>query len=505
MSIPVARPVAPLPRHSTLLTSPPPGRHAIRTTIKPRPRYLRLFAFIMGTMGAVAMIAAICLGFVMDTTYADRVLPDSTLAGRDISGMTTTQVSAILAQAQNEISVKLSVDGKTKQAAGADLGIRVDREQILANLEQQSHRPFWVFTHRPTNVPLTVSIDKDRFNSWLTENFPHVFAPAVDAGLRYDPTTNLFLATNAAHGVGVSEADLALIADTLAAQSGQGSFSLSYTSVPPSIDDDQAASALDWANQRLSAQCSLTWEGQSLYTLTGADIASLITVTGDPEGLAASVDPMRVRDFIDTTVTTAIEIAPTPQKLITDEQGNTVGVAQEGATGRTLVGEDSLAAQITACVNSGHSSQIEITLANVPYATEASTQVTIIPPPGSESKHWADVNLTTQTVTLMDGYGVGPTLTLSSGAANHPTPMGVFAVYAKVGSQSLSGCVLDECYYYPDVHWATWFYQDFGFHTAYWHNDFGTPVSHGCLNLREEDAKTVFDWLAIGDAVDVHS
>ncbi len=93
---------------------------------------------------------------------------------------------------------------------------------------------------------------------------------------------------------------------------------------------------------------------------------------------------------------------------------------------------------------------------------------------------------------------------MSSGAPDHPTPEGVFHVYAKVPVQSLRGCVGGECYDYPDVRWAIWFYQDYGFHTAYWHDDFGTAVSHGCLNLREADAAAVYDWLSHQDAVNIH-
>ena len=136
--------------------------------------------------------------------------------------------------------------------------------------------------------------------------------------------------------------------------------------------------------------------------------------------------------------------------------------------------------------------------------TQTSTPPATTPPAGSESAHWADVNLEEQTVTLMDGYIPTSTFVLSSGAPGHPTPTGVFHVYAKVFAQSLSGCVDGDCYYYPNVHWATWFYEDYGFHEAYWNEDFGTPVSHGCLNLTYSDAQAVYDWLSISDAVYVH-
>jgi lipoprotein-anchoring transpeptidase ErfK/SrfK len=46
----------------------------------------------------------------------------------------------------------------------------------------------------------------------------------------------------------------------------------------------------------------------------------------------------------------------------------------------------------------------------------------------------------------------------------------------------------------PDVPWVQYFHQDYAFHGAYWHNNFGTPMSNGCINMRIWDAKWLFDW-----------
>ena len=503
-SLPKAKPVPPLPRRSTVITAAPTARHAVRTAIKPQPRYRRTFAIILATFTSVVLAAALCLGFVTDAAYTNRVLPRTTVAGHDISGMTAAQVGAILGTIQNEISVALTVDGTTKTATGNDLGIWVDGSTILTLVAHQSQRPFWIYFHAPIDIPLTVAIDKDQFNSWLARNFPTNYTPPANADLAFDTATNRFAVKSSVPGTGVSDAELDQISSSLSTQSGQGSFSpMESQAIPPSISDEQAAYAQEWANQRLSAQCSFSYDDQILYTLSQADIASLITLTVT-DAPVASVDPAKVRDFITTTLANAIDVEPTTQKLITDEQGNPLGVTQEGASGRTLANPDSLSDQIIACVQSGRSAQIAVSLTDVPYTTEASAPPQTPPPPGSEASHWADVNLTTQTVTLMNGYTPGATFILSSGAPDNPTPTGVFQVYSKVRMQSLSGCVDNDCYYYPNVHWATWFYKDYGFHEAYWNSEFGTPVSHGCLNLTYADAEAVFDWLAISDAVYIH-
>jgi hypothetical protein len=45
------------------------------------------------------------------------------------------------------------------------------------------------------------------------------------------------------------------------------------------------------------------------------------------------------------------------------------------------------------------------------------------------------------------------------------------------------------------VPWSTYFNEGYAFHTAYWHGSFGTPRSHGCVNLSPSDALTVYKLL----------
>ena len=56
-------------------------------------------------------------------------------------------------------------------------------------------------------------------------------------------------------------------------------------------------------------------------------------------------------------------------------------------------------------------------------------------------------------------------------------------------------------YYLPNVPYVMFFYNDevskgrgFSLHGTYWHNNFGHPMSHGCVNLRVEDAEKLYYW-----------
>jgi len=86
---------------------------------------------------------------------------------------------------------------------------------------------------------------------------------------------------------------------------------------------------------------------------------------------------------------------------------------------------------------------------------------------------------------------------VSTGVAEHPTVEGEFMIYVKYESTRMKG----EGYDIPDVPWTMYFYQGYGLHGAYWHNNFGQPMSHGCVNMKVEDSKWLYDWAPLGTKV----
>ncbi len=124
-------------------------------------------------------------------------------------------------------------------------------------------------------------------------------------------------------------------------------------------------------------------------------------------------------------------------------------------------------------------------------------------PPPTLGK-WIDVDLSSQTATAYQGSAPLKIVLVSTGAEGRLTPIGSFKVYRQVPSQTLSGGTDADRYYYPDVPWVMYFSGDVGFHGTYWHNNFGVPMSHGCVNLSVDDAKWFYKWSAVGTPVMVH-
>jgi lipoprotein-anchoring transpeptidase ErfK/SrfK len=56
-------------------------------------------------------------------------------------------------------------------------------------------------------------------------------------------------------------------------------------------------------------------------------------------------------------------------------------------------------------------------------------------------------------------------------------------------------------YYIEGVPYFMTYAGNFGFHAAYWHDNFGTAASHGCINLAPADAKWLYDWAGLGERV----
>ncbi|MCP4426592.1 MAG: L,D-transpeptidase family protein [Chloroflexi bacterium] len=120
------------------------------------------------------------------------------------------------------------------------------------------------------------------------------------------------------------------------------------------------------------------------------------------------------------------------------------------------------------------------------------------------NEHWIDVNLSAQTLTAYEGNTAVYDTYISSGLSASPTVTGQFRIWLRYASQTMDGARLGYDYYLENVPYVMYFYEDYALHGTFWHNNFGYPMSHGCVNMRTSDAQWVFDWSTIGTVVNVH-
>jgi lipoprotein-anchoring transpeptidase ErfK/SrfK len=120
---------------------------------------------------------------------------------------------------------------------------------------------------------------------------------------------------------------------------------------------------------------------------------------------------------------------------------------------------------------------------------------------------WIDIDLSDQVLTAYQGDTAVRYFTISSGKSSTPTVTGSFRIYSRTELQDMSGGskAAGDYYFQADVPWVQYFYQDYAIHGAYWHNMFGTPIGHGCINMRVEESRWLYEWTgATGARVEVH-
>lgn len=118
----------------------------------------------------------------------------------------------------------------------------------------------------------------------------------------------------------------------------------------------------------------------------------------------------------------------------------------------------------------------------------------------ADEGRWIDVDVTTQRVTAYEGNKAVKTFIVSTGTRVHPTVTGQFRIYIKLRSTSMSG----PGYYLPGVPYTMYYYKGYSLHGTYWHDNFGTPMSHGCVNMRTSEAEWIFNFASVGTLVNVH-
>jgi lipoprotein-anchoring transpeptidase ErfK/SrfK len=116
------------------------------------------------------------------------------------------------------------------------------------------------------------------------------------------------------------------------------------------------------------------------------------------------------------------------------------------------------------------------------------------------NQRWIEVRLGTQRLVAWEGGKPVYAVIVSTGKATTRTRSGVFAIQSRYRMARMQG----DDYDVPDVPYTMYYSGGYAIHGAYWHNKFGTPVSHGCVNVAVNHAKWLFNWAAVGTPVVVH-
>jgi len=120
---------------------------------------------------------------------------------------------------------------------------------------------------------------------------------------------------------------------------------------------------------------------------------------------------------------------------------------------------------------------------------------------GTSGEKWIDINVTKQTLALYEGTKAVYATLVSTGEAGLSDPeqstatkRGIYRIHTKHITATMDSDVVGEEFELRDVPYVQYFDSNYALHGAYWHDRFGIPKSHGCINLAPEDARRIFSW-----------
>jgi hypothetical protein len=120
---------------------------------------------------------------------------------------------------------------------------------------------------------------------------------------------------------------------------------------------------------------------------------------------------------------------------------------------------------------------------------------------GKEGERWLEINLAKQTLLAVDGEKPVFATLVSTGAGGvaedteknpYVTPRGIFRVHTKHVASTMDSKQPEAEFELRDVPYIQYFKDGYALHAAYWHDQFGMPRSHGCINLAPLDAARLF-------------
>ncbi len=119
----------------------------------------------------------------------------------------------------------------------------------------------------------------------------------------------------------------------------------------------------------------------------------------------------------------------------------------------------------------------------------------------ASGRTWIDVSINKQTLVAYEGARPVFVTLVSTGIdgtgdpeTTHSTIQGQFLIHTKHVTATMDGDEAGDEFDLREVPYVQYFKDGFAFHAAYWHDGFGVPRSHGCVNLSPLDARWLFAW-----------
>jgi lipoprotein-anchoring transpeptidase ErfK/SrfK len=442
----------------------------------------------------LALLAILLLGFGgwVWLFYSDRTMPNIVVGNIAVGNAKADTIRQAIAQQTPQLSVTFDDNGKRTTIPAKDLGVVVDTEATVQKALKVRNALLW----QSTKVPLVLMNDPGMLIEYAQKTFPSIFVDAKDPEVVFNEQAGQFEIRPGVDGKGLDIKSFEEALPLLAEQPQDFTLKLTSASVQPLLDEAKLKKPRDQANEIIKKQVAFTLKGQTIYTAKPAEIASWLHFVPEPTKgtVGLEIDKAKVSQLLTDKVSPMVATPPVDQKVIIDKQSGAKTVIQQGRAGSTIQDIDKLSSDVVTQLSANKAFSSEVSIASAPFKTVTLTS----------ADKWIEIDLSKQRLTMyMSGQPIKSVL-VSTGRAKTPTRVGTFAIYSKRAVMTMTGTIAGDYYYIPNIKWVSFFDGGEAFHGTYWHHNFGHPMSHGCVNMTEADAKVLYDFAPIGTKVVVH-
>ncbi|GAB3794236.1 hypothetical protein GCM10028798_00330 [Humibacter antri] len=446
---------------------------SLQATSKPARKRRFLWIWIAG--GALVVLVGAALTLL--------IAPGTTVAGVPVGGLPPSIAANVVSQRLADSTV--SVNGT--RMTGRELGVQVDAAGLTNRA--LADRPLWnvgAWFGAPIQAPVT--LEAGVADKALQQALPTLYTKPTDATVTYANGT--YVVKPASPGIRVNTAALA--------QSLQNAFSRDIDRVAVSTTKADALPPISTATadaiaKRLNGMLATIgfYVGTERTVPVAPDVAaSWLTVTSNDStgGFSIAADQKKIQTAVDT-LPGQVNRQPANAQNIVDATGAVLRVDTAGQTGRTLGNTSGIARAFATQLGDGNA-EYRLPVTQTPFQT-------------TNLQRSIEVNLSTQRLTMIQNGAVVGSWAISAGLPATPTPTGHFTVRDHIRVQTMSSTQYG--YVVPDVQWVMYFdYNGDAFHGVYWHDNFGHPMSHGCVGMPISLAQQLYEWTPDGTDVYVH-
>ena len=456
----------------------------------------RTLAKIAASLSVFALLATGV--FFYQRVYADRIYPKIMIAGFQIGGLSPQEAKQALAKkaaAMDEQGPEITYNDQTLKPKLSEMGVSFNIDEAVSqaydfgrkgSFKEKITANFQIlFKHQ--QITISPEIDQAKFDAYLGQLVKVAEKESKNVALEVQSGQIVLIPSE--KGRGLDKEKLKNDLKNFINSGENGRVVMVTSDLAPKINEEGTIEARAQAEKFMAAApITVTFE-DSAWVADRTEIGSWINFKEDDNKLIATAQP----DTFINSISKQVDIATIDREI----QDGTGAVLSEGQDGRGT-DTNTLRAQIRDALTRGQSGSFALATFAVPRGEK------IIYPhaqPGRYTGRYIDINLSEQTLYAFEGSTLVNQFLISSGKRGYETPTGEFNVYSKSRANLMSG----PDYYLPNVPWISRFAPGpISVHGTYWHSNFGTPMSHGCINASIPDAEWVYNFVDIGTPVYVH-